>query len=208
MRKLAIAIPIILLALIVVIPQAVDGQSDYEIPSWIKKLASFWVNDEISDKEFGTSISYLIDKEVIQVPMMESLKQENTVLKNENAQLKASLAEQNDEEFKTELTPEAKVPIQKLITVSSDKSVYQMGEAIIISGEVDEMLSSQEVLVTIKDSNQNEIYSEIIILDENQKFSLEISEPAQHMDREDRYSITAQYQEISRTVTIYIDVIS
>ena len=208
MKKLTIAIPVIIVALIVIIPQGVDGATNYEIPSWVKNLAEFWVGDQISDEQFVSSMSYLIEMQIVKVPIMESLKQENTQLKMENLHLKESLTEQNNEKPTTQLTPEARPPIQKLISVSTDKSTYQIGESVSIVGEVGEILSSKEVLVTIKDSNQNDVYLKSTLLDENQKFSLEISDSIQYIDKPGKYSITAQYQEKYRIMTIYINVIS
>ena len=77
MNKLTIAIPVLVVAFVIIIPQGVSGEGDYEIPSWIKNLAMFWANDQITDEEFGTSITYLIDRQVIKVPIIESLNQEN-----------------------------------------------------------------------------------------------------------------------------------
>jgi len=208
MKKLTIAIPVIMVALIAIVPQGVDGVTNNEIPSWVKNLAMFWVGDQISDEQFVASMSYLIEMQIVKVPIMESLKQENTQLKMENLHLKESLTEQNNEKPTTQLTPEAKPPIQKLISVSTDKSTYQIGESISIVGEVGEILSSKEVLVTIKDSNQNDVYLKSTLLDENQKFSLEISDSIQYIDKPGKYSITAQYQEKYRIMTIYINVIS
>lgn len=88
------------------------AQSQSEIPSWVKGIANFWVEGNISDNEFGESISFLIEQKIIQVEMPETdnyqdtkkirdlvvknkkleaenkkLKNENSILKNENKQL-------------------------------------------------------------------------------------------------------------------------
>ena len=206
MKKIIIAIPIIVVALAVMIPP-IDGANDNSIPSWVKNLAKFWVNDQISDEQFGSSLEYLIEKQIIQIPIIESLKQENANLKKENISLKESYTGQNEKPI-IKLVPESKTPIQKIISVSADKSAYHIGESIRITGDVGELLSSREVLVMIKDSNQNDVYLETVLLDENQKFSLEILDSSQYIDKIGQYSITAQYPESNRTMKIYIDFIS
>ena len=46
----------------------------YVIPDWVKRIAEFWVQDEITDTDFGEGLSFLIDKEIIKVPKVEYLK--------------------------------------------------------------------------------------------------------------------------------------
>ena len=41
------------------------GQGDTQIPSWIKNVAGWWANDEISGSEFLTGIEYLINNNII-----------------------------------------------------------------------------------------------------------------------------------------------
>ena len=43
------------------------GQSQGDIPGWIKATAGFWVDDTITDDEFLQAISYLIEEGVIKV---------------------------------------------------------------------------------------------------------------------------------------------
>src|SRR3972149_5595165 len=93
MKYLAIVLPLVLAVFIISLP-AVDGQTNYKIPSWIKNLAKFWVNDKISDQQFADSLSYLIDKRIVKVSLIDSLKQENEKLKNENSQLRVELAKE------------------------------------------------------------------------------------------------------------------
>ncbi|MGI0063418.1 MAG: hypothetical protein ACREAL_00900 [Nitrosopumilaceae archaeon] len=50
------------------------------IPSWIKNTAGFWVNDQISDKEFISALQWLIDNGILTVsqkdPKLDALEQE------------------------------------------------------------------------------------------------------------------------------------
>ena len=45
----------------------VFGQTDVEIPSWVKGVANFWVEDEINDGEFVEALEFLIDSNIIQL---------------------------------------------------------------------------------------------------------------------------------------------
>jgi len=79
---------------------SIYAQSQYEIPAWVKGIANFWVEGNISDSEFGESISFLIEQNILQVEMPETddsqninkirnLAVENSKLKAENKKLKA-----------------------------------------------------------------------------------------------------------------------
>jgi len=46
----------------------VSAQEESQIPSWIKTAVGFWVNDQISDKEFLHAIEYFVENEMIKVP--------------------------------------------------------------------------------------------------------------------------------------------
>lgn len=45
---------------------------EFEIPEWVKNVASFWYADDIDDASFLTGIQYLIQNDVIVVPITES----------------------------------------------------------------------------------------------------------------------------------------
>jgi len=83
-------VPIIIVSLIISITVAstVSAQGKYSIPAWVKGVAGFWAEDKITDDEFGEGLSFLIDNEIIRIPLIEELKNENIQLKNENDELK------------------------------------------------------------------------------------------------------------------------
>ena len=58
----------------------VSAQENSEIPAWIKTAVGFWVNDQISDKEFLKAIEYFVENEMIKVPSDEAI--EDDVLIN------------------------------------------------------------------------------------------------------------------------------
>ena len=41
---------------------------DSSIPSWIKTIAGFWANDQISDEEFVGALQYLVKEGVLVIP--------------------------------------------------------------------------------------------------------------------------------------------
>ena len=45
--------------------QIADAQSEIAVPDWIKGLAEFWSDGDISDKEFASAIEYLIQSKII-----------------------------------------------------------------------------------------------------------------------------------------------
>ena len=46
----------------------VSAQENSQIPTWIKTSVGFWVNDQITDKEFLKAIEYFVENEMIKVP--------------------------------------------------------------------------------------------------------------------------------------------
>ncbi len=90
--------PVIIIAIAFVLISGVSitsisAQSNYEIPSWIKGIAGFWVEDKISDAEFGEGLTFLINSGIIDIPKMEQLEWKIDQLEEENNRLRNELAE-------------------------------------------------------------------------------------------------------------------
>ena len=69
MRRTIIPILFVLLigsSILVSIPNS-SGQEDTQIPDWIKKVAGWWANSEISESEFMSGIEYLINNNIISI---------------------------------------------------------------------------------------------------------------------------------------------
>ncbi len=95
----------------------VSAQSQYDIPLWVKNVAGFWANDEITDNEFGEGLTFLIDNEIISVPKITELEKEiaqmeaekktllsmNYQLKQENAKLKQTTSDIRESTLKSNL---------------------------------------------------------------------------------------------------------
>ena len=63
---------------------SISAQQEYEIPSWVKEVAGFWVADEISDQDFGEGIGFLIENDMIEIPKIKELENEIIRLKSVN----------------------------------------------------------------------------------------------------------------------------
>ena len=92
------------------------GQEDtVEIPTWVKGVANFWVEDNIDDKEFAKALEFLIDSNIIQLgntvivsePIVENdweklfneLQQENKKLHVDYTNQLNSIIQENESEF-------------------------------------------------------------------------------------------------------------
>ena len=63
---------IILFSLIgssILIPNS-SAQEESQIPDWVKNVAGWWANNEISEKEFLAGLTYLINNNIIFIPFM------------------------------------------------------------------------------------------------------------------------------------------
>ncbi|NWJ77279.1 hypothetical protein HX865_02055 [Marine Group I thaumarchaeote] len=47
-----------------------SAQEDTQVPSWIKNVAGWWANGEISENQFLDAIGYLINNNIISIPFM------------------------------------------------------------------------------------------------------------------------------------------
>jgi len=53
----------------ILIPNS-SAQEETQIPNWVKNVAGWWSNNDISEKEFLTGIEYLINNNIISIPFM------------------------------------------------------------------------------------------------------------------------------------------
>ncbi len=56
-----------------------------EIPAWVKGVANFWVEGNISDTEFGDAIVFLIEQDILKLDLLENLKLQVAQLEMEKA---------------------------------------------------------------------------------------------------------------------------
>ena len=76
-----------------------------EIPAWVKEVAKFWVDDEISDKEFGDAMVYLVSNDIVKLDLLNDLKlriilleHEKTLLLEESAKKTVPVQQENDDQ--------------------------------------------------------------------------------------------------------------
>jgi len=87
-----LAISVITIGFLPIVPS--DAKStEYEIPTWVKGIAGFWVEDRISDQDFGDGLSFLINEDIIKVPLLQSLENQVTDLENEVELLESEIKE-------------------------------------------------------------------------------------------------------------------
>jgi len=103
MRKILL-FAVISVLIVSVSVTSISAQSQINIPAWVKGVANFWVEGNISDTEFGEAISFLIEQNIIRVEMpddgewkaeADKLFKENKKLEAENIKLKRENAELN-----------------------------------------------------------------------------------------------------------------
>ena len=46
------------------------AQEDTQVPSWVKNVAEWWADDQVSEKEFLAAIEYLINNKIISLPIV------------------------------------------------------------------------------------------------------------------------------------------
>ncbi|MCH7967443.1 MAG: hypothetical protein IIB02_08550 [Thaumarchaeota archaeon] len=125
---------------------SIFAQSQYEIPSWVKGVANFWVEGNISDSEFGEGLSFLIDNEIIKVPLIQELQNEITQLKAENSEIRSKL---NLSKSIPIPTPEPTPQQESQISVQTDDSNYDEGDIVVVSGNVYPILGSTPVTLQL-----------------------------------------------------------
>lgn len=93
--------------------------------------------------EFGQGLAFLIDNELIKVPKIQELQNRITQLENENRDLQSKLGGSTQPEYYSDH------PSKSFLTVSTDKSHYNEGDAIRISGKVSTIVIGTPVTLEI-----------------------------------------------------------
>ncbi|QLH06588.1 hypothetical protein [Nitrosopumilus ureiphilus] len=139
MKKI-IFFTIIVFLLVGVSITSISAQSQYQIPSWVKGVANFWVEGNISDSDFGEAITFLIDQQILKISIIEQLQNENAQLKAENLELRSQL---DLPEPTSEPTSEPTI----MVTISTDQDSYDIGDSIYVKGLVRNYISDVVTLV-------------------------------------------------------------
>lgn len=125
---------------------SISALIQYDIPSWVKGVANFWAEGNISDSEFGEALSFLIDNEIIKVPKIQELQNEITQLKAENSELRTKLNLPKHEPEPT-LEPE---PLPPNVSFTNHRIVNAFGNEINTSVSV-----GQQIQIVIDITNHN-----------------------------------------------------
>jgi len=92
---------------------SISAQSQYDIPAWVKGIAGFWAEDKISDSEFGEGLSFLIDSNIIKVPLIQELQNEISQLESTVTQLETENKELRSKDY-------SNTSIPKIVSTSSN----------------------------------------------------------------------------------------
>ena len=132
---------------------SISAQSQTDIPAWVKGVASFWVEGNIDDSEFGEALSFLIEQGIIKVDMPQQvnnseLEQKLIDLESENLELKIAYAKMKvtNSQLHSENT-KLKFESQSISTEKTDTSQLTLQE-----------LKEQAVSWNYKDILRNEEY--------------------------------------------------
>jgi len=100
--------------------------------------------------------------------------------------------------LKSQITVEI-IGIPDSITVTTDKTLYQDGETILVTGEVSEFLSGYPISLSITDPNRRPVTDVQIDVGSDKKFSTELNADGALMRSEGTYTIRVSYGSESDT---------
>jgi len=111
---LKIGVPVIVVAILSITVVSISAEEGL-IPSWIKTIAGFWVDGDVSDKEFVSAMEWMIENEVIKVSTTDDdeFKAVAGELHRENQQLKKEISQLENENEKLQ------TQLDKMITIAS-----------------------------------------------------------------------------------------
>ncbi len=121
-----------------------DSEADSGIPEQIKELVRSWSDNKISNEDFAEAITFLVKNDLLKLPEMELLINENQKLKQDMNSLKSQLSEY-EKFLHTEEKPKIKV--------HTNKHLYGPGDDIIIFGTVTSLVEGHSVGIVISDSS-------------------------------------------------------
>lgn len=156
----------------------------YVIPDWVKRIAEFWVQDEITDTDFGEGLSFLIDKEIIKVPKVEYLQSQVSSLAEENSQLKSEL-EKNG--------------LANPIYVYTNRDAIVEDGTVVIFGEVSEIRYGLPVKLEITDPKGELISVTQMDVNSQGKFGTFVKSGGPNWHMSGDYTVKVQYGAEYRT---------
>ena len=156
----------------------------YVIPDWVKRIAEFWVQDKITDTDFGEALGFLIDREIIKVPKVEYLQSQVSSLAEENSQLKSELENEG---------------LANPIYVYTNKDTIVEDGTIVIFGEVSKIRYGLPVKLEITDPEGKLISVTQMDVSSKGKFGAFVKSGGPHWSMSGDYSVKVQYGTEYRT---------
>ena len=164
---------------------AINAQGQFSIPSWIKGVAGFWADDQISDNEFISALQYLMVQGILVIPdptptledlqsdpsssletKLESLRLETTSKIAElnelgnDSQIQQFLIDSN-QEFANIDTPFLLIEERDNDWTSVDKDEITPFMAELINNDISELL--RKIISEDKKETKDFVYEEIFI---------------------------------------------
>jgi len=121
--------------------QIADAQSEIVVPDWIKGLAGFWSNGDISDKEFASAIEYLIQSKIITSERLTIADEVNTDTQN------------TDEEQEIEIPSWIRNNAEWFAKGMIYDSDFVLGLEYMVEGKI---IQSPNIQIIENESNENE----------------------------------------------------
>ena len=156
----------------------------YVIPDWVKEVAGFWAQEKITDTDFGGGIAFLIDKGIIEVPIVESLQSQVSSLAEENSQLKSELENEG---------------LSNPIYVYTNKDTIVEDGTIVIFGEVSVIRYGLPVKLEITDPKGEIISITQMDVSSKGKFGAFVKSGGPHWRMSGDYTVKVQYGTEYRT---------
>jgi len=125
----------------------VNAQSEIGVPDWIKKLAGFWSNGDISDKEFSSAIEYLIQSKIITSERISIVDEANTDTQD------------TDEEQEIEIPSWIRNNAEWFAKGIISDSDFVLGLEYMVEGKIIQSPNIQ-IIESENDSNENIVLSE------------------------------------------------
>jgi len=122
---------------LLLIPVYAQETNNILIPSWVKGVANFWVEDKIDDGEFAEALEFLIDSNIIQLGDTVTVSEQeisweekyNTLLEEKNSidiEHKSQIDQMMQEYSKgaLEMDEEYNAMLERLQTAEDEKEKY------------------------------------------------------------------------------------
>jgi len=190
---------ILIFALGITISSA-QAETTYIIPDWVKEITGLWVEDKISDNSYLDVITFLIDKKIIIVPLIQELENEVIQLKNENEQLRLEL-----DDSTSQIKAESSALPPTGITAKTDKYSYKKGDIISSTGIVSNRVGDIGVLFSMYNPNENLLAVYQLTPNDRGYFFVDVLTNNPLWDITGPYTAVVSYGPISEKITFYFD---